>query len=236
MNFPSLPATVWRSSRQYVIQHEDGSMFPAYALNCELREGELYFEPQSKLWFVKDTFLECVPGAIVISGGFILTPELVVFYAELNTKQELLAALVKNVQVSVDVSTGDADAGNRVFGTAYAVSTDSQNNLVILAESGKPNFKWEEMPGTFGVQFTDEKGDFYEVQVQLKSGGVVTDKTLFASLYSDHRYVDILTKGYRSNFILSQLNYRAAAAQWYVGVNLETVAASGDYIFVEIVE
>lgn len=53
-----------------------------------------------------------------------------------------LPELIEGMEVSIDVSTCDADAGNRYFGTVTEVSElDTANNgYILLVQDAKPNF------------------------------------------------------------------------------------------------
>ncbi|EDZ1186817.1 DUF551 domain-containing protein, partial [Salmonella enterica] len=53
-----------------------------------------------------------------------------------------LPELIVGMEVSVDVSTCDADAGNRYFGTVTEVSEldSAKNGYILLVQDAKPNF------------------------------------------------------------------------------------------------
>jgi hypothetical protein len=57
-------------------------------------------------------------------------------------KQDL-SALVTGMEVSIDVSTGDHDSGNRLFGVVDLVqqSQGSKHGLILLVQETKANFK-----------------------------------------------------------------------------------------------
>lgn len=54
-----------------------------------------------------------------------------------------LPELIEGMEVSIDVSTCDADAGNRYFGTVTEVSEldTAKNGYILLVQDAKPNFK-----------------------------------------------------------------------------------------------
>ncbi|HAG0016448.1 TPA: DUF551 domain-containing protein [Salmonella enterica] len=54
-----------------------------------------------------------------------------------------LPELIEGMEVSIDVSTCDADAGNRYFGTVTEVSAldTAKNGYIILVQDAEPNFK-----------------------------------------------------------------------------------------------
>lgn len=54
-----------------------------------------------------------------------------------------LPELIEGMEVSIDVSTCDADAGIRYFGTVTEVSEldTAKNGYILLVEDAKPNFK-----------------------------------------------------------------------------------------------
>ncbi|ECC6792893.1 DUF551 domain-containing protein [Salmonella enterica] len=53
-----------------------------------------------------------------------------------------LPELIEGLEVSIDVSTCDADAGNRYFGTVTEVSElyTAKNGYILLVQDAKPNF------------------------------------------------------------------------------------------------
>lgn len=53
-----------------------------------------------------------------------------------------LPELIEGMEVSIDVSTCDADAGNRYFGTVTEVSEldTAKNGYILLGQDAKPNF------------------------------------------------------------------------------------------------
>ncbi|ENL8184448.1 DUF551 domain-containing protein [Salmonella enterica] len=53
-----------------------------------------------------------------------------------------LSELIEGMEVSIDVSTCDADAGNRYFGTVTEVSElyTAKNGYILLVQDAKPNF------------------------------------------------------------------------------------------------
>ncbi|HFY1338346.1 TPA: DUF551 domain-containing protein [Salmonella enterica subsp. enterica serovar Typhimurium] len=53
-----------------------------------------------------------------------------------------LPELIKGMEVSIDVSTCDADAGNRYFGTVTEVSEldTAKNGYILLVQDAEPNF------------------------------------------------------------------------------------------------
>ncbi|EIU9719129.1 ead/Ea22-like family protein [Salmonella enterica] len=54
-----------------------------------------------------------------------------------------LPELIEGMEVSIDVSTCDADVGNRYFGTVTEVSEldSAKNGYILLVQDAKPNFK-----------------------------------------------------------------------------------------------
>ncbi|MEX8725233.1 hypothetical protein AB8D62_01935 [Salmonella enterica] len=53
-----------------------------------------------------------------------------------------LPELIEGMEVSIDVSTCDADAGNRYFGTVTEVSEldTAKNGCILLVQDAEPNF------------------------------------------------------------------------------------------------
>ena len=54
-----------------------------------------------------------------------------------------IAALVEGMEVSIDVSTGDHDAGHRLYGTVTLAQENqgSKHGLILLVQDPQPNFK-----------------------------------------------------------------------------------------------
>ena len=54
-----------------------------------------------------------------------------------------IAALIQGMEVSIDVSTGDHDAGHRLFGTVTLVQENQggKHGLILLVQDPEPNFK-----------------------------------------------------------------------------------------------
>ncbi|EPE9142593.1 hypothetical protein ACSOLS_004345, partial [Salmonella enterica subsp. enterica serovar Montevideo] len=53
-----------------------------------------------------------------------------------------LPELIEGMEVSIDVSTCDADAGNRYFGTVTEIAElyTAKNGYILLVQDAKPNF------------------------------------------------------------------------------------------------
>lgn len=62
--------------------------------------------------------------------------------AEPVSKTYNLPELIEGMEVSIDVSTCDADAGNRYFGTVTEVSEldTAKNGYILLVQDAEPNF------------------------------------------------------------------------------------------------
>ncbi|MEP9807814.1 DUF551 domain-containing protein [Klebsiella sp. GW_Kp181] len=62
--------------------------------------------------------------------------------AEPVTTANKLPELIEGMEVSIDVSTCDADAGNRYFGTVAELSEldGAKNGYILLVQDAKPNF------------------------------------------------------------------------------------------------
>ncbi|HGJ5351921.1 TPA: DUF551 domain-containing protein [Salmonella enterica subsp. enterica serovar Warragul] len=67
---------------------------------------------------------------------------LVVLTTEPVSQTYELPELIEGMEVSIDVSTCDADAGNRYFGTVTEVSEldTAKNGYILLVQDAKPNF------------------------------------------------------------------------------------------------
>ncbi|MBJ9265177.1 DUF551 domain-containing protein [Citrobacter braakii] len=65
------------------------------------------------------------------------------FGAEPVISRDELLEVIEGMEVSVDVSTCDADAGHRYFGTVTEISEleTAKNGFILLVQDAKPNFK-----------------------------------------------------------------------------------------------
>ncbi len=65
------------------------------------------------------------------------------FGAEPVISRDELLELIEGMEVSVDVSTCDEDAGHRYFGTVTEISEleTAKNGFILLVQDAKPNFK-----------------------------------------------------------------------------------------------
>ncbi|EJY9171245.1 DUF551 domain-containing protein [Citrobacter freundii] len=65
------------------------------------------------------------------------------FGAEPVISRDELLELIEGMEVSVDVSTCDSDAGHRYFGTVTEISEldTAKNGYILLVQDAKPNFK-----------------------------------------------------------------------------------------------
>ncbi|MDQ0082872.1 hypothetical protein J2W35_003231 [Variovorax boronicumulans] len=63
------------------------------------------------------------------------------FFAKLSMTDEM-RSFIEGMSVSVDVSTGDDDAGNRYFGTVTEVMDDNadKHGVTLLVQNAEPNF------------------------------------------------------------------------------------------------
>jgi hypothetical protein len=64
-------------------------------------------------------------------------------YKDAYQPERDIAALVEGMEVSIDVSTGDHDSGNRLFGVVDLVQENqgSKHDLILLVQEPKANFK-----------------------------------------------------------------------------------------------
>jgi hypothetical protein len=69
-----------------------------------------------------------------------------------------IAALVEGMEVSIDVSTGDHDNGNRLFGTVTLAQENqgSKHGLILLVQDPEANFKTTTPPAA-PVPLTEQK-------------------------------------------------------------------------------
>jgi hypothetical protein len=68
-----------------------------------------------------------------------------------------IAELVEGMEVSIDVSTGDHDSGNRLFGTVTLAQENqgSKHGLILLVQDPEANFKTATPPAQPAVQEPD---------------------------------------------------------------------------------
>lgn len=66
-----------------------------------------------------------------------------------------IAKLVEGMEVSIDVSTGEHDSGNRLFGTVTLAQENqsSKHGLILLVQEPEPNFKTTTTPQRERVVF-----------------------------------------------------------------------------------
>ena len=82
-----------------------------------------------------------------------------------------IAALVQGMEVSIDVSTSDHDAGHRLFGTVTLVqeSQKGKHGLILLVQDPQPNFKAQRKPW---VNLTDDEIQAVAKQARSKDHAV----------------------------------------------------------------
>lgn len=86
-----------------------------------------------------------------------------------------LRSLIEGMSVSVDVSTGDHDAGHRYFGTVTEVMDDPQDKhgVTLLVQDAKPNFSTPTQPSplTDSLSFVIEQRGQHLILDWSKRGG-----------------------------------------------------------------
>lgn len=94
-----------------------------------------------------------------------------------------LPELIEGMEVSIDVSTGDDDIDNRLFGTVEeCMDNNSKNNMILLVHHAEPNFKpkpfvpenWQLVPKEPNRLMLDEaqrveEDGFYQMYVSTLS-------------------------------------------------------------------
>jgi hypothetical protein len=104
-----------------------------------------------------------------------------------------IAELVEGMEVSIDVSTGDHDSGNRLFGTVTLAQENqgSKHGLILLVQNPEANFKTATPPAAqpapvqepwgFHIQFNNGKDATFkglnhlaECEAHLESGETIT--------------------------------------------------------------
>ena len=73
-----------------------------------------------------------------------------------------IAKLIEGMEVSVDVSTGEHDSGNRLFGTVTLAQENqsSKHGLILLVQEPEPNFKTTAPPQREWVGLTDDEVNY----------------------------------------------------------------------------
>lgn len=82
---------------------------------------------------------------------------------------------IEGMEVSVDVSTCDADAGHRYFGTVTEISEldTARNGYILLVQDAKPNFKPAGNSPAIGIDLASEPDRSVEVRYFAPSGYVM---------------------------------------------------------------
>ncbi len=100
--------------------------------------------------------------------------------AETSTNEHEIEThtLLKSIEgmgVSVDVSTCDADAGHRYFGTVTEISEldTEKNGYILLVQDAKPNFKPAGNSPVIGIDLASEPDRSVEVRYFAPSGYVM---------------------------------------------------------------
>jgi hypothetical protein len=101
---------------------------------------------QDELKLVFDALKQCTTYAF--AGGLGVratahTDALAILEKALAQPEQNIAALVEGMEVSIDVSTGDHDSGNRLFGVVDLVQENqgSKHGLILLVQEPEANFK-----------------------------------------------------------------------------------------------
>ena len=89
---------------------------------------------------------------------------------------------IEGMEVSVDVSTCDADAGHRYFGTVTEISEldTAKNGYILLVQDAKPNFKQAGNSPVIGFDLASEPDRSVEVHYLAPPGYVMVPKRLTA--------------------------------------------------------
>ena len=89
---------------------------------------------------------------------------------------------IEGMEVSVDVSTCDADAGHRYFGTVTEISEldTAKNGYILLVQDAKPNFKPAGNYPVIGFDLASEPDRSVEVHYLAPPGYVMVPKKLTA--------------------------------------------------------
>ena len=101
-------------------------------------------------------------------------------YKEPAQEPKDIAALVEGMEVSIDVSTGEHDSGNRLFGVVTLVQENqgSKHGLILLVQDPEPNFNPAPLPAQEPVAWTTmpEAEDWYFVSGNKDPNGKLEGK------------------------------------------------------------
>lgn len=87
---------------------------------------------------------------------------------------------IEGMEVSVDVSTCDEDAGNRYFGTVTEISElgTAKNGYILLVQDAKPNFKQAGNSPVIGIDMASEPDRSVEVRYLAPPGYAMVPKVV----------------------------------------------------------
>ncbi|HIC6653554.1 TPA: hypothetical protein ACW4HL_002451 [Salmonella enterica subsp. enterica serovar Cerro] len=87
---------------------------------------------------------------------------------------------IEGMEVSVDVSTCDADAGHRYFGTVTEISEldTAKNGYILLVQDAKPNFKQAGNSPVIGIDLASDPDRSVEVRYLAPPGYAMVPKEL----------------------------------------------------------
>ncbi|ECI3890407.1 DUF551 domain-containing protein [Salmonella enterica subsp. enterica] len=106
-----------------------------------------------------------------------------------------LPELIEGMEVSIDVSTCDADAGNRYFGTVTEVSEldTAKNGYILLVQDAEPNFKTAgnspAIPGGW-ISCSERMPDNDESKPIAIFTGKCLGQGMFVATYDDDGFFD----------------------------------------------
>ncbi|EBO9752424.1 DUF551 domain-containing protein [Salmonella enterica] len=152
-----------------------------------------------------------------------------------------LPELIEGMEVSIDVSTCDADAGNRYFGTVTEVSElyTAKNGYILLVQDAKPNF---DVNGNTPVQSPIDHG----YRPECECSGCKATARICAELNNEE--AEIFADGYNAamqSFGNSeQLNSPVTPDGWIScsermpeqGAYISAVSKHGEYVAGQVID
>ena len=96
-----------------------------------------------------------------------------------------IAALIQGMEVSIDVSTGDHDAGHRLFGTVTLVQENQggKHGLILLVQDPEPNFKAQPEQEPVAWMTLNEYGEEDDIHYENPEGHLLEGWT-YKPLYT----------------------------------------------------
>jgi len=136
--------------------------------------------------------------------------------------EQNIAALVEGMEVSIDVSTGEHDSGNRLFGVVTLVQENqgSKHGLILLVQEPKANFKEalaQPTSAEYAMGYSEGFNDGCKTEPEQEPSGHFLDFAYSDSIAYVHVY-DQFRKG--------QQFYKAPPQRTWVGLTDDEMEAT----------